>query len=666
MKIQKLFLLFLPFILFASRAVTQDINDVNSPVKKGPEGVYFFTGLTSNNTADFFRLYKKYEKFEGQFSNSGENFKTVTVITEPKTYEEFEKRISKETADSYKKVFKVKNNDSLLFKIKAVNQFSVFLFMDKNFSEAMGVIGYAKYLSGKPKAYRLVGIAKGGQPEVIYTINDDGKPAPELPKPALSKYLINDSVVTIEWSVPYKYAGRAVFADVFKKDGEKFEKLQQALLGNIDGDSVIKYKYTESVNADHFYNYYITVEDFGGNMGPSSDTVNSLAVSARQIKSIKNFKLVESKGGIHLSWNGIPDKGYFSAVEISKSRMATKDYVVIDIIPITDTTFEDRKIVAGTQYYYKIKALAYPFANIKALPSAMATINVENKSSKPFAPTALAAKNEDKNIRLSWEDNPELDLYAYFVYRGTNANNMQQVSGIIQGNTWLDSSSTLSGLTTYAYSLKVMNRGQMMSDASQPVYIKPARATQVPAIGGLTGLKRDAGYQLRWENIADNFTSVTGYILLRKASNEKEFFPVAPGVIEGALYTDSSQLLPGIKYEYTVAAIDYNGSVGELSPSVYYEPTSTYLKPPSTFTVFTESGKIKIKWPQDAGKTLNKKVNVYRKSSTEKTFKLIGTSGDDYYTDEKVVSNTLYTYSLSVSLNNLESEKSTTQSVRAK
>ncbi|MEO7047034.1 MAG: fibronectin type III domain-containing protein, partial [Ferruginibacter sp.] len=178
--------------------------------------------------------------------------------------------------------------------------------------------------------------------------------------------------------------------------------------------------------------------------------------------------------------------------------------------------------------------------------------------------------------------------------------------------------------------------------------------------------KKDAGYQLQWENIADNYTSVTGYILLRKASNETEFFPVAQHIIEGAVYTDSSQLIPGIKYEYAVAAIDYNGSVGQLSPSVYYEPKTTNLKPPSSFTAFIDNGKIKIKWPDEANKLLNKKINIYRKSSSEKAFKLIGSTADNDFTDEKTVSNVLYTYSLSVSVNNMESEKSITQSVRAK
>ncbi|MEO5942393.1 MAG: hypothetical protein ABIP30_17240 [Ferruginibacter sp.] len=653
-------------ILFISvTAGAQSISEVNSPVKKGPKGVYFLAVNPLAQKKTDTDVYKKYKQMEGQFSYDNKSFKTVTVLSQPVNYQELERRIGTQEIAQLKNGFGVQNGDSLLHKMSKVDYKTIFYYLNKDFSLAMGFTGYAAYEKRTPLAYRLLGKTENGQTEIIYTILEDNIPMKELPKAILGKNLINDSMVTLKWKVPGKYAQRAIFASLYKMEDNIFKKVPGYILGN-NQDSVIEYNYTDSVAPDNFYKYYITVEDYGGFSGPPSDTASMLAVSSRQMRSIKNFTLKDSAGSVHLNWNGIPDKGYFSAIEVSKSRNALNDFVVLDTIPITDTTYDDLGIVAGTQYYYSIKAIAYPFTYIKALPSATANINIENKSSKPFAPTAFSAINEDKNIRLSWEDNPELDLYAYFVYRGTNENNMEQVSGIVQGNTWLDSSATLSGLTTYAYAIKVMNRGQMMSDASKATFIKPARATTVPAIGGLTGLKKDAGYQLQWENIADNYTSVTGYILLRKAGNEKEFFPVAHQIIEDAVYTDSSQLIPGIKYEYAVAAIDYNGSVGQLSPSVYYEPKNTNLKPPSSFTAFIDNGKIKIKWPDEASKSLNKKINIYRKSSAEKTFKLIGTSGSNDFTDEKTVSKMLYTYSLSVSLNNIESEKSITQSVRAK
>lgn len=661
-KINLLFLFFYQCIAF--QALGQSITDADSPVKKGPEGVYFFAAFQAEKSKGIADMYKNFEQLQGQFSYDNKTFKTITILTRPKTYTELAQRLGEASMAELKNYYATQNEDEIFKKIMNFNLGSIFLLMDKSFSKLIGFTGYAAFSKAKPVAYRLIGINSNGQSETIYTVKDNGV-LPPLPKANLSHHMINDSVVNLTWYIPAENNERALYASIYKKSGNTYQKLPLIILGNKIKDS-IKYNFSENVSSDNFYQYYISIEDYGGFTGPSSDTANMLAVSARQIKSIKNFMLKDSLGDVYVSWNGIPNKGYFSGIEISKSRAALDKFVVLDTLPITDTSFVDQNIIPGTLYYYSIKALAYPFTYIEGLPSATANINIENKSSKPFAPTAVVAVNEEKNIRLSWEDNPELDLYAYFVYRGTNANNMEQVSGIVQGNNWLDTSVTLSGLTTYAYAVKVMNRGQRMSEASAPVYIKPLRLSEVPAIGGITGIPKDDGYLLQWENIAANYTSIIGYVLLRKASNEKEFFPVAQSIIEGASYTDSTSLQPNTKYEYAVAAIDYNGSIGQLSPSVFYTANNNKLKSPADFSAFIDNGKIKIKWPEEANGLLNKKVNIYRKSSAEKDFKLIGTSAGNEFTDEKTVSKILYTYSLSVSLNNMESEKSTTQSVRAK
>ena len=644
----------------------QTLNDEGSLVKRSIGGTYFYVTNLNNAVDNLFEGYKNFTQFEAQVMLGNNKWQTVRVLSMPKNDSELEERLGVKNTTDYRKALELKPGNSLLKSLLAFPDLPIALQLDKPLAMALGLAAFYPKDEKNVTAYRLLGEPKKGKSEIVYLVKDDGTAAPQLPSAKVSVVNVNDSLVNISWDMPMPKQKGNVFAHVFQQMGNKYEIQEEVIWNTNNEDTSLSFNFTKKVAPDELHHFYIITENVNGNLSPASDTANVVVVSAGQMTSIKNFKIADTLGQIKLSWGSFPNKGYFTGIEIRKSRQALEDYVTIDTIPITDSVYFDREIIPGTQYYYKIKALAYPFVYVEALPSAMGRINIENKSSRPFAPTAFAAVNEDENIRLTWEDNPELDLYAYFVYRGTNENNMEQISGIVQGNTWLDSSVTLSGLTTYAYAVKVMNRGQMMSDASQPIFIKPARLTVVPAIGGLSGMAKDAGYQLRWENIADNFTSVIGYILLRKASNEKEFFPVAQNVIETSMYTDSSQLLPGIKYEYAVAAIDFNGSVGELSPSVFYEPIKNSLKPPSGFSAFIDNGKIKIKWPDEANKLLNKKVNIYRKSSAEKVFKLIGTTDSNEFTDEKIVSKVLYTYTLSFSLNNTESEKSISQSVRAK
>ncbi len=657
---------FVALLLCYFQANAQTLNDPESLVKRAPTGVYFYVTNLNNTLEKITGSFKNYDQFEAQVMIGNSKWQPVKTLTMPIDDSQFEERIGKSVAAEYRKTLDIKPGVSLLTALLALPDLPVALQLDKPLASALGLAVFVPYGDKKFTAYRLMGLQKKEKPEVIYLVKDDGTAAPLLPKAMVSDVFITDSIVNISWEMQMPKQKGNVFAHIFQQVGNKFVMQEEVIWNSKNGDTSLSFYFTKKIAPDELHHFYIVTENVNSFLSPASDTANVVVVSARQMSAISNFNLLDTLGQIQLSWGALPNKGYFTGIEIRKSRQALEDYVTIDTIPITDSIYFDREIIPGTQYYYKIKALAYPFVYIESLPSAIARINIENKSIKPFAPTALAAINEDENIRLNWEDNPELDLYAYFVYRGTNENNMEQVSGIVQGNNWLDTSVTLSGLTTYAYSVKVMNRGQMMSDASKAIFIKPARLTEVPPIGGLTGIVKDEGYHLRWENITDNFTSVIGYILLRKASNENEFFPVAQNIIETAFYTDSSQLMPGIKYEYVVAAIDYNGSVGELSPSVFYIFNGANLKAPSGFTAFIERGKIKIKWPDEANKQLNKKVNIYRKAPAEKDFKLVGTSSGNEFTDEKTVSKVLYTYSLSVSLNNLESEKSITQSVRAK
>lgn len=648
------------------QADAQTLNDPESLVKRAPTGVYFYVTNLNSTVEKITGSFNNYDQFEAQVMVGNSKWQTVKTLTMPENDAAFEERIGKNEANVFRKSLNIKPGASLLTALLAMPDLPVALQLDKPLAAALGLAAFIPFSDKKFTAYRLMGLQKKGKPALIYLVKDDGTPAPLLPKAKVTEVFITDSIVNISWEMPMPKQQGNVFAHIFQQEGNKFVMQEDVIWNSKNGDTSLSFYFTKKIAPDALHHFYIVTENVNSYLSPASDTANVVVVSARQMTAISNFNLVDTLGQIQLSWGALPNKGYFTGIEIRKSRQALEEYVTIDTIPITDSIYFDREIIPGTQYYYKIKALAYPFVYIESLPSAIARINIENKSLKPFPPTAFAAINEDENIRLRWDDNPELDLYAYFIYRGTNENNMEQVSGIVQGNNWLDTSVTLSGLTTYAYSVKVMNRGQMMSDASKAVFIKPVRVTEVPPIGGLTGMVKDEGYQLRWENIAENFTSVIGYVLLRKASDENEFFPVAQNIIETASYTDSSQIKPGIKYEYVVAAIDYNGSVGELSPSVFYTSSNNNLKAPAVFTAFIEGGRIKIKWPVEANKLLNRKVNIYRKSSAEKVFKLVGTATGNEFTDEKTVSKVLYAYSLSVSLNNLESEKSNTQSVRAK
>ncbi len=92
---------------------------------------------------------------------------------------------------------------------------------------------------------------------------------------------------------------------------------------------------------------------------------------------------------------------------------------IYDPTPITpagfiDTTFIDSDVQDNTYYYYAIASVNTYQEQGKLSPEVL--IN----TGQPSPPTGLIAERGNHEIELSWNDNPEDDIYGFIIYRAIN------------------------------------------------------------------------------------------------------------------------------------------------------------------------------------------------------------------------------------------------------
>jgi hypothetical protein len=589
MKKNIVLMLMLPAIAFIGMA--QSVQQVIP----GKTGVYCRVTFPAANEHE--NLSQKFDKCIIQQSSDGVKFEDWFTITKPANYSEFEKRVGKDAAENYKKYAKAKSDEDMMQMIQSFSDTLGFLYFDKNFLQGIGLLGYKEFGKSKPVAYKAINILKDGTKQEAYTVQAKDISETIFGKLSVQKTKTTDSAVQIIWTEKGGNSGTYA-AKVFRRTGTtgKFEELKEKILKVNDTLNIGKFAFAAAGVPGTFYSYYLVPIDFADNeSNTTSDTANVLTVANKQMQGIQNLNAKDTLSTILLTWKQLPQQGYYSGIQILKSRSAMNEYVAVDTVDASAVSYRDRNIIPGVYYYYQVQAIMYPFAGIMKIASSKVGASVKN-SQKPFAPQGLRAVNEGKNIRLNWAMSPELDLYAFYVLRGTNAHNMVVVANKVQDTTWVDSSVNLSGQTSYAYALQVMNLQQKLSDTSAPIFIKPARSVALPDVGGLTSNVNGNKVQLRWENVAARNSMVTGYLVLRREKDGDKFFVINRKIIPAAFFTDTLTDKKGTVYEYAVACMDVNGNVSNMSNSVFASASGAKPIPPAKVYAVQMQENINISW----------------------------------------------------------------------
>lgn len=650
------------FCLLSSAVWAQQDNQgvFDSPVMPGPSSVYVFAYVRGQHMqrpaqGRTFTLYKEDKK--------GSGFRKLTTMGFPPSAAELAKKLDAELLQEILQRQKLRSVEDLYTQLKAGKLDTLGLYSSaSNVLEALGVlyidktvtrrdigVSYKMEVADQEGARTLYQLGLG---EIQYS-----------PMPVFKKYnvYVSDSVAMVTW---YAVKGKAPYASVFSN-------------GAVSGRVMI-YSRRDTLFAMHSMStrpgtrlaLFVRPEDIAGNTGLSSDTVRLLTLNMNNALSVSHLTAMDTLGRVELHWDSLPAKAYYSGIRILKSRSATSDYIVADTLPASAVSYQDRRILGGTQYYYRVEPLLIHLPQGGRTTPALVTVTTEKREGRPSHPQGLAYSfTARRDIRLSWQAGSQLDIFSYYILRGSSNRDLKVISAAIKDTVFIDSVEHLAPGATYVYAVCAMNMDMQWSDTSAPVSMVEPGARLVTSPAGITARATPQGVRLHWNDVSLADAGVTGYLVYKRKKGETYFKPLTMRLWQSTVFTDTTGALPGI-YEYGCTAVDAWGNQSILSTLVQVDLSGVdAMAAPSVFTLRNVKEGIEVSVPSSVN-TMDTRTKylLYRRTVKEKQYHKIGEVPADHpvYIDKAVMPDQLYAYAISVRSQDVESSKGGEKSIRRK
>ena len=336
-----------------------------------------------------------------------------------------------------------------------------------------------------------------------------------------------------------------------------------------------------------------------------------------------NFKLaaptvkpsyVGASGKPYLRWNAVANA---SKYEVYCATTENGTYTLLGTT--TATNYTDNKAGSGYTYYYKVKALA---ANGAESDYSAVVAGICHCAKPTVKATYMGASGKPY---IKW--NAVANASQYEVYRATTKSGTYTLLGTTTATHYTDNKAG-SGYTYY-YKVKALAANGAESDYSAVVagICHCAKPTVKATYMGASGKP-----YIKWNTVAN----ASQYKVYRSTSKNGTYTLL--GTTTATHYTDN-KAGSGYTYYYKVRAIS---KVKSSANSVFSTPVAGIChcaKPTVKATYMGTTGKPYIKWNAVANAS---KYEVYRATSKDGTYTLLGTTTATNYTDNKA--GTGYTY----------------------
>ncbi|MCP9754708.1 hypothetical protein EGI26_05960 [Lacihabitans sp. CCS-44] len=403
-----------------------------------------------------------------------------------------------------------------------------------------------------------------------------------------------------------------------------------------------------SCNPEDLVEMKVVPEDNVLNQGTESAIARGIAVSNNQVTLIYGLNSKDSTNAIILDWAKLPEKAYYSGIEISRSY-EDEPIKTLAILPASANTFTDLDIYpAGRIFTYYVKPLFIEKQDLRQEIPASAAQSC-SKFSKPLPPFNVKVETSNGKPKISWEAAEDKSIHSYHVYRGTSSTQFDLISNSVYKTDFIDSTSNISPRLTYFYKIVAMNLTQDTSDYSVTVpYTPEFAASDMYSPDLIEASAINNQIWLKWADVKLNDDFVEGYQLERQKVGESLFIKLHNGMLQNAIFNDTTAL-PGIDYNYRVTSVSTNGFLGKYSKiSKVNMPTSDADVMPITDIKATNLSKsIRISWPSVETDDIISYI-IYKKLPTETNFERIGmvAKGIFEFEDERVENDEIYVFSV--------------------
>jgi pectate lyase len=311
----------------------------------------------------------------------------------------------------------------------------------------------------------------------------------------------------------------------------------------------------------------------------------------------------------------------------------------------TGTSYTDTGLSPNTSYTYTVRARNQTqtiFTGAESSPASAMTPG-ENDTTPPAAPTGLAASAGDSTVGLDWNDNNEVDLAGYNVYRSTTSGTgyVKQNASLLGPSGYTDNSVT-NGITYY-YVVTAVDTSANESDNSTEASAAPQDLTAPAAPAGLSASAGDSTVGLDWSNNSES--DLAGYNVYRSTTSGTGYAKTNGSLLTSSDYTDNS-VTNDTTYYYVVTAVDANDNESVHSGEVSATPLDTTAPAvPTHLTAIADDRLVRLEWNAN-GETDLAGYNIYRSATSGSGYvKLNGAAlTDPDYNDTDVTNVTTYYY----------------------
>ena len=277
---------------------------------------------------------------------------------------------------------------------------------------------------------------------------------------------------------------------------------------------------------------------------------------------------------IDLSWDFIPADD-LAGFNLYRSNLLEGPYVKLnfDIIPSTNTYFNDKLNLVGDYYYY---CSSIDYSGNESY-SGKIYLQIHDMF-PPEAPNNLKSETGPGFINLTWDNNIESDLMGYFIQRSLNDEDNSD-------NHFININSVPTVLNSFSEKLSKNVRNKFVYriiavdtsfNRSKPSINSLAQMPDVtppnhPVIKSIDF--KDNMMVIYW--IPNIESDLEGYNLFRKLKNDSlDFRKINNLIIPKDITSYRDRLTtPGNEYLYLVKAIDVNGNISLPSKEFYgYNP----------------------------------------------------------------------------------------------
>ncbi|HET7152198.1 MAG TPA: hypothetical protein VFJ29_00390 [Candidatus Kapabacteria bacterium] len=639
----------------------------------GAHGIYVLTGidlLSPSHPVNGATGYRVERKTEGQ-----EEWKQLAIVNSPDTLPVFEQRLKEMAAyvpDPFvvNRVPEQKLWQTLAHyrRVDSLHEWSGVLLVRL----ALGTT----YLDttaerGKTYEYRVSKVDASGAARETATSNAVLYPSvPALAPLRLLDKAATEKQVILRWNI-----GRGtqpVNFLVMRKDAKDAYQLIDPIRAlSKSHDTTMLLVEDTLVQPLHYYQYYIILADYYGNVGTHSDTA---AIASYDFHSVPlpdhlNATGFDSSGGVRVSWR-LEQPKFVKAVQIFRSESWDTGYKQIAEVSAQDTSFIDKMSVPMVKYYYRL-VMVGQFDEL-SIPSAR-VFGLYKSTLVPTGSGKINAEGEKDGVKLQWRTK-EKNILGYYVYRTNGINDsLRLITSLIPADsmvTFFDTSSVLSGKLRYGYSVRTENTSHKISGFSETAYVRPLIPTQPPTPINLATSVHDHVIQLYWDDMRAMDNSVKGYYIFRREftgkKKEEDYKKLNDTLLRAKHnnYVDTTAELDKT-YEYAVQAVDYFDGMSGMSASAKGGLYSPEIAPPAGLRAELTDEGIHVQWDTTHQPGITG-FKVYRYERGKKP-QLMGTStlAEREFLDTKAQKGKLYSYYVTaVGIHEKESTSSDEVSLR--